>query len=180
MKKETAVVRSFGGAVSLSCLNRHRMVDGFESKKAAEVRTLKNINDIKEDRKQHNHVGDLNKLSGKWNSKACLDYVNRLCDGAFLNFSHLARTFVLEEIDCKQKDNEGQILKEFLIKSGVDIEKFDYHAKLPENGVNICKMKLKLYNCNRVSVPMDVTTEDITKYLISEIHEGNWRINCAN
>ena len=40
-KKETAVVSSFGGSVSLSCLNRHRMVDGFESKKAAEVRTLK-------------------------------------------------------------------------------------------------------------------------------------------
>ena len=46
-KIETAVVRNFGGAVSLSCLNRHR-VDGFESKKAAEVKTLKNITDIKE------------------------------------------------------------------------------------------------------------------------------------
>ena len=73
-KKETAVVRNFGGAVSLSSLNRHRMVDGFESKKASEVRTLKNITDIKEGRKrQHDHVGYLDKLSGKWNLKACLD-----------------------------------------------------------------------------------------------------------
>ena len=123
---------------------------------------------MKEGRKRrHYHVGDLEKLSDKWNSKACLDYVNNLCDGTFLNFSHLARTFGLKEIDCKQKD-KGQIGKEF-VKSGVDIEKFDYHAKLPENGVNICKKKLKLYNCNRVSVPMDVTNENITKSLISEI-----------
>ena len=35
-KKKTAVVRSFGWDVSLSCLNRHRMVEGFESKKTAE------------------------------------------------------------------------------------------------------------------------------------------------
>ena len=34
-KKETAVVRSFGVAVSQSCLNIHRMVDGFESKKSS-------------------------------------------------------------------------------------------------------------------------------------------------
>ena len=32
------------------------------------------------------------------------------------------------------------------MKSGVDIEKFDYHAKLPENDVNIRRKKLKLYN----------------------------------
>ena len=69
-KKETAVVRSFGGSVSLSCLNRHRMVDGFESKKAAEVRTLKNITDINEGlKRQHDHVGDLEKLSGQMEFK---------------------------------------------------------------------------------------------------------------
>ena len=170
VKKETTVVRSFGGSVSLSCLNRHRMVNGFESKKAAEVRTLRNITDINEGlKRQHDHVGDLEKLSGKWSSNACLDYVNTLCDCTFINFSDLARKFGLKEIDCKQKDNKGEIVKEFLIKSGVDIDKFDYHAKLPENGMNIRRKKLKLYNCNRVSVPMDVTTEDITKYLISEI-----------
>ena len=143
-KKETAVVRRFGGSVSLSCLNRHRMVDGFESKKAAEVRTLKNITDINEGlKRQHDHVGDLEKLSGKWNSNACLGYVNTLFDGTFINFSDLARKFGLKEIDCKQKDNKGQIVKEFLIKSGVDIDKFDYHAKLPENGVKIRRKKLK-------------------------------------
>ena len=54
MKKGTAVVRSFGEAVSLSCLNRHRMVDGFECKNAAEIRTMKNIADIKEGVKRPN------------------------------------------------------------------------------------------------------------------------------
>ena len=153
------------------------MVDGFESKKATESRTLKNITDIKEGlKRQHDHVRDLEKLSGKCNPKACLGYVNGLCDGTFLNFSHLARKFGLKEIDCKQKDNKGQIVKEFLIKSGVDIEKFDYHAKLPENGMNIRRKKVKLYNCNRVSLPMDVTTADITKCLISEIQEGKYSL----
>ena len=62
-------MRSFGGAVSLSCLNRHRMVDGLESKKAAEVRTLQNITNIREGlKRRHDHVGDFDKLSGKWNS----------------------------------------------------------------------------------------------------------------
>ena len=74
-KKGTAVVRSFVGAISLSCLNRHRMVDGFECKNAAEIRTMKNIADIKEGVKRpHNRVGDFVNLSSKWNSEACLDY----------------------------------------------------------------------------------------------------------
>ena len=47
---------------------------------------------------------------------------------------------------------------------------------MPENGVNIRRKKLKLYNCNRVSVPMDVTTEDLTKCLISEIQEGKYSL----
>ena len=67
------------------------MVDGFESKKAAAARRLNDITDIHEGRKrQHDHVGDLGKLDGKWRSKDCLDYVNGLCDGTFINFSQLA------------------------------------------------------------------------------------------
>ena len=31
-------------------------------------------------------------------------------------------------------------------------------------------------HCNRVSVPMDVTTEDITKCLIAEIQEGKYSL----
>ena len=113
-------------------------------------------------------------LSSKWNSEACLDYVNGLCEGTFLNFSYLAREFGLKENDCKRKDNKGQIVKEFLMASRVDIEKFDYHAKLPENGVNIRRKKLKLYNSNRVSVPMDPTTENIKKYLLLDVQEGKY------
>ena len=87
------------------------MVDGFESKKDAGERRLKNITDIHDGRKrQHDHVGDLEKLDGIWSSKACLDYVNGLCDGTFLNFSQLAREYGLKESNCKQKDNKGQIV----------------------------------------------------------------------
>ena len=172
-KKKTAVVRSFGGDVSLSCLNRHRMVEGFESKKAAEDRTMKNVADLREGLKRpHSHVGDLGNFSSKWNSEACLVYVNGLCEGSFLNFSHLAREFGLKEMDCKQKVSKGQIVIEFLIASGVNIDKFDYHAKLPENGVNIRRKKLD--NNKSVSVPMDPTTGNITKYLISDIQEGKY------
>ena len=148
------------------------MVEGFESKKTAEDRAMKNVADLRKGMKRpHNHVGDLGKFSSKWNSEACLVYVNGLCEGSFLNFSHLAREFGLKEMDCKQKDNNGQIVKEFLIASGVNIDKFDYHAKLPENGVNVRRKKLKPDNWKYYQI-FDI------RYTGGKIFI--WRINCAN
>ena len=68
-----------------------------------------------------------------------------LCE--YIHFSDLARKFVSRKLIVNKKTIKVKSL-EYLVKSGVDIEKFDYHAKLPENGVNIRRKKLKLYNCN--------------------------------
>ena len=40
--------------------------------------------------------------------------------------------------------------------------------------MNIRRKKLKLYNNNRVSVPMDPTTENIKKYLLLDVQEGKY------
>ena len=80
-------------------------------------------------------------------------------------------------MDCKQKEN-----KEFLIANEVNIDKFDYHAKLPENGVNIRRKKLKLDNNKSVSTN---GSNNWKYYQISDIRYTGGkifilRINCAN
>ena len=171
--KSSSVVRSFGGAVSLNCLNRHRMVKSFESKSDAEKRTLKNTEAIKEGRKrQHNPLGNLDKY--KWQSKECLDFVNNLEEGAYLNYSELARMFGLKDKDEFGKDNKNQIVKQFLINNGVEVDKFDYHKKT--DNINVRRKKLKLSDNSRVSIPTEPTIHAVKKDLNLQILEGKYEM----
>ena len=177
-KKETSVDRYYGGRTSICCLNEHRMVDGFESKKDAGVRTLQDNLEISAGlKKRHKPIGDLEKLADTWRSQECLDYVNILPDGANINFSLLARNFGLKDVNCKQKDNKGQVVKEFLKSKGVDVEKFTYHAKVNEEGVhNIRRKKKKISSYKRISVPMDPTPQQVAADLISKVEEGKYTL----
>ena len=176
-KRETSVTRVYGGGCSIRRLNEHRLVDGFESKKDAEIRTLNDKFQISSGlKRRHKPVGDLEKLADTWRSKECLDYVNGLPDGESINFSMLARKFGLKDVNCKQKDNKGQIVKEFLKSKGVDVGKFSYHAKMNEEGVNIRRKKKRLDNFNRISVPMDPTPQQVTADLILKVEEGKYTL----
>ena len=57
----------------------------------------------------------------EWQSEEDLSYVNNLDDGALLNFSDLARTFGLKDNDAYGKDNKNQVVKQFLVNNGINI-----------------------------------------------------------
>ena len=69
--KSTSVLRNFGGDVSLSYLNRLRMVQQFETISDAAERTQNNKEDIEAGRKRHrNPIGNL--ANYEWESEECL------------------------------------------------------------------------------------------------------------
>ena len=169
--KSTSVIRYFGGDVSLRCLNRHKMVQQFESKGDAVIRTLQDKKAVEEGRKRpRNPIGNINKY--KWQSDECLEFVESLEDGSFMNYSELARMFGLKDGDMFGKDNKNQIVKQFLINNGVDVEKFGYHKKT--NAIHVRRKKLKLDNNSRISIPTEPTIEEVKRELNLNLQEGKY------
>ena len=69
----------------------------------------------------------------------------------------------------REKERERECLA-ILIKINLHQSAGATHA------IRTNRKKLEIYNCNRVSVPMDVTTGNITKCFISEIEEGKYSL----
>ena len=174
--KSTSVLRNFGGDVSLSCLNRLRMVQQFETISDAAERTQNNKEDIEAGRKRRrNPIGNL--ANYEWESEECLSYVNNLDDGALLNFSDLARTFGLKDNDAYGKDNKNQVVKQFLVNNGINIDRFNYHKKMDYDQFHIRRKKLKLKNTGgNVSVPTDPCLDDIKRNLHRDILDGKYEM----
>ena len=111
------------------------MVQQFETKSDAEERTLNNKEDTEAGRKRRrNPIGNLAKY--EWQPEECLSYVNNY-DGSLVNFSKLARTFGLKDNDAFVKDNKNQVVKQFLVNNGIDIDRFSYHKKIDHDQFHI-------------------------------------------
>ena len=167
---------NIGGDVSLSCLNRLRMVQQFETKSDAEERTRNNKENIEAGRKRrHNPVGNLVKY--EWQSEECLSYVNNLDDGSLLNFSELTRTVGLKDNDTFGKDNKKQVVKQFLVNNGVDIDRFSHHKRIDHDQFHVRRNKLKLNNTDgNVSIPTDPCLDEVKRNLHQDILDGKYEM----
>ena len=72
----------------------------------------------------HDHVGSLENYN--WNSRdLCLEEIHRYKSGDLINFSDLARKYPVTVAKTGNiSSNGGQVIKNFLENSGVDISKF--------------------------------------------------------
>ena len=110
-------------------------------------------------------------------NQECLSYVNNLDDGALLNFSDLGRTFGLKDNDAYGKDNKNQVVKQFLVNHGINIDRFNYHKKMDYDQFHIRRKKLKLKNTGgNVSVPTDPCLDDIKRNLHLDILDGKYEM----
>ena len=168
--KKTSVSRYFGGKVSCNKLAKLRMEQQFEPNVDAHERTVKNRDDIIAGHKRpHDHVGRMEKFS--WRATECLNYVNQLEEGSWLNFSNLARMFDLKEKDNFGKDNYNQVVRKFLEDSGVDLNRFKYHKKIDDDQYHVrrAKAKFDLPNTSRkISGPTDPCLGNV-KVLLNEL-----------
>ena len=94
-----------------------------------------------------------------------------------MNFSDLARTFGLKDNDAYGKDNKNQVVNQFLVNNGINIDRFNYHKKMDYDQFHIRRKKLKLKNTGgNVSVPTDPCLDDIKRNLHRDILDGKYEM----
>ena len=80
--------------------------------------------------KPHDHVGSLDLYS--WNSDACLNEVRQYQTGDKINFSALATRYPITVVKSgKKASNAGQIVKQYLIENGINVDAFKNRYSLP-------------------------------------------------
>ena len=83
--------------------------------------------------------------------------------------------FGLKDKDSFQKDNKNQIVKQFLIENGVNIdEKFKYHKKIDPDQVNVRRQIKRLKDGN--SVPVDPCDDFKKRNLYQDINDGKYEM----
>ena len=127
-KIETAIQRGYGFNISLKKRNELRMNESFESPTECWERTSIECEKVTSGKKAKKvHVGYGTILL--WRENECINLVNSYPDGHFINFTKLAREYGIMMSKNQFPGNGGQLLKEFLIKKGVNVDRFDYRKK---------------------------------------------------
>ena len=135
------------------------MSQSFETVNEAEMRTPRQIEEIKRGVKRpHDHVGNLEKYD--WQSQDCLEYVNSLEEGSYINYSDLARRFGLNDSDEFCKGNIGQVVKKFLLNNCIDLNSFSTLRK--GCNINVRRQKKRLSFNEKVSLPIEQTNKQVS------------------
>ena len=127
-------------------------------------RSIKDREDINTGKKiPHNHTGNTN----KWDLVQCITDVSALPDGSFINFSHLARQHGILSADGEPLKNGGQILKDALIDSDVNLDRLQYLVKSTNEFRIRCK-KIRL--SGGIAMPCEPTNEQVIEELKKKLH----------
>ena len=114
-------------------------------------------------KKKKQHVCNI-----KWNLDDCIKEVSNLSEGSFINFAALARKYDISDEEGKYKKNGGQIVKERLIRAGIDVDKFVYHAKSD----SVRERREMIHLQSETTMPKEPTEADCIEVLKEKVSLG--------
>ena len=120
--------------------------------------------------KKKNHVGLV-----CWKSEECLIEVSSYgTEVNKINFTALARKYGMKNSSGSFPGNGGQVVKEFLIESGVDISQFDYKSK-EQSETRTRRHKRKIQGTD-IAIPCDPTNKNVKDALKRLVDEGKYTL----
>ena len=117
-------------------------------------------------------MGNLENI--KWDKQALLDEVNNYSDNVLVNWSELARRYEVKNTSGELARNGGQIIKEYLRKEGIDVQKFEKRKSCSESGQ--IRKKMKRGAGGEITVPCPVTNTKLKEKLKEKIASGTYNI----
>ena len=117
---------------------------------------------------QLDHVGD----TSKWDLEECIEHVSNLQNGAYLNFSELARRYNIKHENVDYLKNGGQIIKKMLEDHNIDMTRFDYLGQ--NNNCRLRRKKIRL--SDDISMPCEPTNSEVTEDLKLKIASGVYKM----
>ena len=116
--------RCLGNRQSYASRQRERLASSFETRqKAKERRDSELIKEREGRRKKTNHSGNLERLTG-WDKEALKLEVEGYPIGTKVNWSELARKYLVKNKRGEPAKNGGQIIQDWLISQGVNVHQF--------------------------------------------------------
>ena len=116
--------RTFSTNQSKRTRQESRLDESHESKEEATKRAKEENELIEQGKKKRNTHGNIHNYKWKW--RECLQYFHELTEGSLVNCSEIARKFGLVNKKGKCLGNGGQLVKQFLVKNGVNLKKFRF------------------------------------------------------
>ena len=143
-----------------------RLKQNFETEDDCKERSFEeNLKIESGAKKKHNHVGD----TSKWNLKECVIEVSNYPPGTSINFSALARKYLVNDENNLPIKNGGQIVKKVLEDNGIDLTAYKY-----QENMNRCRRRKLKFPGSDVSLPCEDTNENVVKNLKIKISSGEY------
>ena len=169
--RETSVLRCLGNRQSYASRQEDRMASSFESRQAAKERRDLYMLQVREGKKKEkNHSGNLEKLAGLDNLKL---EVEGYTSGIEINWSALARKYNIRNKRGELAKNGGQIVKDWLVSQGMDVNQFNTEDKQREKQPR--RRKLRGVG-GEIAVPSAETNDAMKDALTAKIENGQYTV----
>ena len=118
---------------------KNRRKESLETDDQAKSRYQADQEKIKSGKKKpHNHG---NERYYDWDRQGCLREVRTYQDGAVINFAKLGKLYGLKNKKGQLAGNRGQLVKQFLVKNGIDLSRFQPARNWKNNTIKPRKAK---------------------------------------
>ena len=160
--------RCLGNRQSFAGRQRERLTSILESKKSAKERRSLIIAQEKSGlRKKKNHSGNIENMKG-FDKCTLKNEVNGYAEGTIVNWSDLARRYKITNKRGSPAKNGGQIVQDFLVSEGIDVDKFKKTIK--QDRVRRRKLRGK---GGEISLPTPETNDSLKNTLKAKILNGD-------
>ena len=143
------------------------MASSFETRESAKERNENKAVSTK------SHTGNLDAMT--WDKAALKAEVMNYEDGKTVIWSELARKYKVTNANGEIAGNGGQTIKEWLIQEGVNVTRFKRPYEQSADSERIRRKKRK-GNGGEISVPADVSPEQLRKMAWEKIESGEYTI----
>ncbi|CAH1250805.1 LGMN [Branchiostoma lanceolatum] len=164
--KNKDVAVTYGSTDSLNARRIRRLAEEFETREEAEERTQKRkLLEEQGRRKPKKRLGNFEAWA-EFDKERLKQEVESYEDGAKINWTQLALKYDIKQQDGKHVANVGQLLKLWLEKEQIDIQRF--HSQ----PASVRRARMKLGGGTDITVPKKRTEKQISEQLRIMIRDG--------
>ncbi|XP_048583669.1 uncharacterized protein LOC125563042 [Nematostella vectensis] len=166
--KETAFLRCYGSGQSIRGWERGRRALSFEPANTARER----MDEPNKKKRKKDHTGDMERMG--WDKAGLKAEVEAYQGGHLINYSALARKYNVTDSSGQVALNGGQIVKEWLVRNGVDVDRFSTKRKNPMDPV--IRRRKRRGQGGEISIPCEPDKKTLKAQLLQKIHTKEYSI----
>lgn len=165
--------RCYGGGQSLRAWRRNRDTMALEPKVISKRKNETPLVSSTAQKKPKSYVGTMEDVS--WNENELIKEIEGYNNDEKMNWSALARKYIVKNKNNDIAKNSGQVIKEWLRSKGVDVDRFKRKQAEVEDTANVCiRRKKRRIAGGEETLPTKVTIEQLKAIAKENISRGEY------